>query len=130
MKDLIDKIAEFGVNYKKKSKKSNNLVDQDLLTPTRYHQRVKKCHSENEESEGSSSIVNSSDTSNFEDLSDDDINRTKNSKRSRKNSMESESNTLPVTRIRTRAYSQGNSSDTNLQPPTITIRLKPSPKSE
>lgn len=49
-KDLIDKIAEFGVNYKKKTKKSNNLVDQDLLTPTRYHQRVKKCHSENEES--------------------------------------------------------------------------------
>jgi len=48
-KVMIDKIAEFGLNYKKKAKKirKNSGQGQDLLTPNRY-QRVKKCNSENE----------------------------------------------------------------------------------
>lgn len=50
-KVMIDKIAEFGLNYKKKAKKirKNSGQGQDLLTPNRY-QRVKKCNSENEQS--------------------------------------------------------------------------------
>lgn len=83
-------------------------MEQDLLTPTRYH-RPRRCNSENEESEGSSSAVLSSDTSNFEDVSDDDVRRTPTLKR-RKNSADNSLH-LPLPRIRTRAFSLGQNTD-------------------
>ena len=71
MREFIDKINEFGCSYKKKSKKERkgSGQGQDLLTPTRYHPLEK------EESEGNNSFFLSSDTSNVEDISDDELNR-------------------------------------------------------
>ena len=78
-------------------------LEQDLLTPTRY-QRARRCNSENEESEGSSSAVHSSDTSNFDDLSEEDVGGTVPATGKRKNSVD---NSISLPRIRTRANSQG-----------------------
>jgi hypothetical protein len=69
VREFIDRINDFGSNYKRKSKKERRSSGQgqDLLTPTRYHRPEK------EESEGNS-ILMSSDTSNIDDLSEDDLN--------------------------------------------------------
>lgn len=69
---MIDKIAEFNLNYKKKTKKERRGSGylQDLLTPDRYH-KVRRSHSENEDSEQSSSYVNSEDIGNIDNISED-----------------------------------------------------------
>jgi hypothetical protein len=101
-------MSEFGLNYKKRAKKERkgSTQDPDLLTPTRYS--IKKFNSENEDSEHSSSFCNSDDVGNGE-LSEDEINRSINSKRSRRHSADTTNDNpnLEVPgRIRTRANSQ------------------------
>lgn len=99
--DLIDKLNEFGLNYKKKAKKQRRCSDsgQDLLAPRRYQKP--KCNSENEESDPSSNIP--SDL-HIEDISDDVINQAK-PKKVRKAS--EECSAILLDRMRTRAFSQG-----------------------
>lgn len=102
--DLLHLLTDFSATYKKRTRKGAGMtMEQDLLTPNRY-QRPRRCNSENEESEGSSSAVLSSDTSNFDEHSDDDIARSATSARRRKCSAD---HSLAPPRIRTRAYSQG-----------------------
>jgi hypothetical protein len=101
---FIDRIMEFTVLYKRKPKKERKGSGQaqDLLTPTRYHQLEK------EESEGNSFLV-SSDTSNIEDISDDEISRLNIEEKRRKSSAGSAKDSLsPNKPIRSRARSQCN----------------------
>jgi hypothetical protein len=110
-KEMIEKINQFGLNYKKKAKKQRrgSAQTQDLLTPERYQQN-KRCSTENGDGEVNNSLVYSSETSNLDDLSEDEMNRAITPKRSRKCSEES-SNIFLMDRIRTRANSQGNTQD-------------------
>lgn len=74
---MIDKIGEFNINYKKKTKRERrgSAQEQDLLTPDRYY-KARGTHSENnEDSEQSSSYVNSEDLGNIDNISEDEINR-------------------------------------------------------
>lgn len=105
-KELVEKINEFGLNYRKKAKKQRRTSGQgqDLLTPDRYLP-VNKCATENDEDSELKTLNRlSSETSNLEDLSDE-LNKAK-PKRSRKVSEES-IQSMNLDRIRTRAYSQG-----------------------
>lgn len=112
--ELIDKLNEFGLNYKKKAKKQRRCSDsgQDLLTPIRYNQKP-KCNSENEESEHTSNVPSSD--AHLDDISDDVINNAKPTlKKSRKGS--EECSAMLLDRMRTRAHSQGSqtlSADSN-----------------
>jgi len=75
-KKMIDKIGEFNINYKKKTKRERrgSAQEQDLLTPDRYY-KARGAHSENnEDSEQSSSYVNSEDLGNIDNISEDEIN--------------------------------------------------------
>ena len=75
-KKMIEKIGEFNINYKKKTKRERrgSAQEQDLLTPDRYY-KVRGTHSENnEDSEQSSSYVNSEDLGNIDNISEDEIN--------------------------------------------------------
>jgi hypothetical protein len=89
-RDFIDKLNEFSNNYKRKSKKERKSSGQgqDLLTPTRYQSLEK------EESEGNHSVFLSSDNSNVEDISDDELNRSNCEPKSRKSSAGSAQDTL------------------------------------
>ncbi len=105
VRQFIARLNEFAISYKRRPKKERRGSNQgqDLLTPTRYHL-------EREESEGNNSFLLSSDTSNIEDISDDDLSRGEDrSRKRRKNSVGSadESFEAPLS-TRSRAKSQGN----------------------
>jgi hypothetical protein len=70
VKEFIAKLTEFAGAYKRRPKKERrgSGQGQDLLTPTRYH-------FDREESEGNNSFLMSSDTSNIDDISDDELSR-------------------------------------------------------
>lgn len=109
-KELVEKINDFGLNYRKKAKKQRRASGQgqDLLRPDRYTQ-PNRCATENDEDSEMKTLNRlSSETSNLEDLSDE-LNKAR-PKRSRKISEES-IQSMNLDRIRTRASSQGNTHD-------------------
>lgn len=122
-KELVEKITEFGLNYRKKAKKQRRASGQglDLLAPDR---RAKVGTENEEESEMKTLNRLSSETSNLEDLSDE-LNKAR-PKRSRKVSEESVQS-MSLERIRTRAYSQGTQDQSTESTIPSTIKLeKPS----
>lgn len=81
VRQFIARLNEFAVFYKRRPKKERkgSGQGQDLLTPTRYH-------FDREESEGNNSFLLSSDTSNVDDISDDDLSRGEDRTRRRRKS--------------------------------------------